>query len=238
MNPRLLLFDIDGTLLYTGGAGRIAIERVFLELFGIEEAWGGLRPDGMTDTLIFQEIALRTLERLLTAEELAECKTRYCRYFRAEMATPPDFRLMPGIPGLFHRLEKETHLHLGIQTGNYEEAAWIKLEAGGLQPYFSFGGFGSDAVDRKDLVAYAAEAGCRKVGERVPAERIFVIGDAPQDIRAGRALGMKTIAVTTGRATREMLETEKPDLILPDLTNPAALLAFFYDDPVVPAEIN
>lgn len=216
---KILLFDIDGTLLHTGGAGRIAIERVFLEEFGIQQAWGKTQPDGKTDPLIFEEIATRTLKRSLTLDEYERLNHRYIAYFRSEIQRSERYRVMEGARELLAALQHRPEYLMGIQTGNVEEAAWLKLEKGGLNTYFSFGGFGSDALDRRDLVAKAVERALQISKQPVPPYQIFVIGDAPQDILAGKALGLRTIGICTGRAKKEDLLSYKPDFCLPDLVD-------------------
>jgi len=135
---KLILFDIDGTLLLTGGAGMIAFERAFAELFGLAEVWGDLKPDGKTDPAIIDEITLRVMSRELTPEEYGNLCRRYHEHFRLEILNAKAFRLMPGVEDVLARLAKRADVRLGVATGNFEEAAWLKLERGGLRQYFSF----------------------------------------------------------------------------------------------------
>lgn len=221
MNPqeKILLFDIDGTLLHTGGVGRIAFEKIFEEQFAVREAWGGLIPDGKTDPVIFEEIALRVLKRPLTPEEYTRLSKIYTDYFREMIPDAPNFRLMPGVSQLLATLSKISHWHLGIQTGNFEEVAWLKLQRGKLNHHFSFGGFGSDSRHREGLMAEALKQGEKKLKKSISPRHAFVIGDAPQDILAGKKLGLRTIAVTTGHSSYETLRNCRPAFLCKDLTD-------------------
>ena len=161
----LILFDIDGTLLLTGGAGKVAFNRAFQELFGVLDGWGETIPDGKTDPLIFQEIFRRVLKRNGKPREFDSLGTLYVKYFRKEIQHSPKFRLMPGVKMLLQRLALEKAPLLGIATGNLEETAWLKLARGRLDSFFSFGGFGSDSPDRAELTR-AAIRRARKLPKR------------------------------------------------------------------------
>jgi phosphoglycolate phosphatase-like HAD superfamily hydrolase len=223
-NRKLLLFDIDGTLLLTGGTGRIAIEQCFEEMFGIREAWGETIPDGKTDPVIFEEIAHRTLGRPLAPEEHHHMRQRYTLYFQQMIGAAPHFRLMPGVEALVPLLARDPALILGIQTGNDEPIAWMKLERAQLKAHFSFGGFGSDSHLRTEIIRKAAERGLARAGVALDRKDIWVIGDATQDIQAGRALGFTTVAVATGRTPAAALAALQPDYLLQDFANTADFL--------------
>lgn len=214
---KLLLFDIDGTLLMTGGAGKIAIERVFDEYFKVQNAWGNLIPDGKTDPLILDEISARVLNRALTPLEHDQLCERYHYHFRTELQKVSNFRVLPGALELISHLSKREDLVMGVATGNYEEAAWLKLEKGNLKPFFEFGGFGSDASDRTALTARAIKRAEHKFRRTFDADKTFVIGDTIFDIRAGKNLGVKTVAVATGHTPKAMLSELRPDWLLDNL---------------------
>lgn len=216
----MLLFDIDGTLLYTGGAGRTAFEKAFEELFGITESWGNTRPDGKTDPLIIDEIARRVLGRPLEAREYEELVRRYLAYFRSEIKTSPRFRVMPGVPALLRALSSSDEFLVGVATGNFEDSAWSKLEQGGIRGHFSFGGFASDSGHRPEILQAAIDRGRRIHGADFSPEEIFVIGDTERDIQAARAVGIRAIAVATGRMKREDFAPHQPDHVLADLSDP------------------
>lgn len=220
MNTRkMLLFDIDGTLLYTGGAGRTAFERAFEELFGVPDAWGNTNPDGKTDPWIIDEIAGRVLGRSLQAAEYGELVRRYLLYFRSEIKTSPRFRLMPGVPALLQALSASEEFMIGIATGNFEESAWSKLEQGGIRDYFRFGGFASDSGDRPEILKAAIERGRRLHNADPGPEEIFVIGDTERDIQAAKAIGVRVIAVATGRMAPQDFASHEPHHVLADLAD-------------------
>ncbi len=215
----MLLFDIDGTLLLTGGAGRIAFEKAFFELFGIENAWGQTLPDGKTDPAIIQEIAQKTIRRILSEEEYKKLCQRYLSYFSGEIGNSPRFRLLPGVPELLEQLAKIKELTLGIATGNFKEAAMLKLEKGSLRHYFLFGGFGCDSHERVGILTAAIERGGKILGATFSPSQIFVIGDTPQDILAAKKIGAHSIAVATGRLKEKELASHAPAYLFPDLKN-------------------
>ncbi len=200
----MLLFDIDGTLLLTGGAGRVAIEQSFENVFGVKNVWGNTIPDGKTDPIIFQEIIFRVLQRPYTDEEFQHLYAAYLSYFEEAIKDSPNFRLMPGIKNLLQILSEETHLFLGIQTGNFEQTAWIKLEKAGIRHHFHFGGFGSDSAKRSELVAKGVSEGKTFLQDTIANQDIFVIGDSIHDIQAAKELGLRNIAVATGRAEKRI----------------------------------
>ncbi len=217
----MLLFDIDGTLLLTGGSGKVAFDISFRELHGIQNAWGDLAPDGKTDPVIMDELALRTLGRKLSRPESKKLKERYLFHFKREMILAKRFHLLPGVKQLLKVLGREADFILGLATGNLEEAAWLKLKRGNIHSHFAFGGFGSDAKDRTKLTDVALKRGLRHAREKISAKRIFVIGDTPYDIKAGKALGLNTIAVATGSYSSKALLEHKPHHCLPHLNEPA-----------------
>ncbi len=217
---KILLFDIDGTLLLTGGCGKIALERAFLDLFGIENAWGNLIPDGKTDPNIIDEIAKGALGRLLSSKEHDKICKLYLRYFNQEIEKAVHFKLMPGVLGLLEILAKRKDILLGIATGNLEPAGWKKLKRGEIHDFFEFGGFGSDSRDRSEIVKTAVKRAEKLLGEKTSKEDIFVIGDTYHDVRAANQLGLKAIAVTTGGyAADHFLNGDRPTHVLKDLSD-------------------
>lgn len=219
---QLILFDIDGTLLLTGGAGRIAFEKVFLELFGVENAWGDLVPDGKTDPAIIEEIAGRVLGRSIQPSEYDTICRNYLQHFHRELALCERFRVLPGVTQLLPQLQGRCAL--GVATGNFQEAAWAKLQTGKLRDYFAFGGFGCDSVNRTELTRRAIERAVETTGREFQPEKILLVGDTPLDVRVGKELGVKTLAVATGRTNTEEFRNYAPDFILEDLSDAQAFL--------------
>lgn len=225
MQKTILLFDIDGTLLLTGGAGKIAFEKAVEELFGFRDSWGGMVPDGKTDPIIIDEILTPRLGEPLSPSAYKELCDRYHDHFEVEVERVEKFHIMPGIQPLLETLSKNPSLALGIATGNFKKAAELKLKRGKLEGYFAFGGFACDASDRRELTRIGYERGKKHCGEEIPAEQVFVIGDTIYDIRAGKSFGAKTVAVCTGSTTRETLAAMEPDYLFPDLSDTNAFLS-------------
>lgn len=224
---KALLFDIDGTLLLTGGAGLEAFERAFEECFGVAGAWGAVVPDGKTDPIIFGEIARTSLGRDMTPAEYDDLCRRYLEYFPGALMRSERFRVLRGVEALLERLAAAEDLLLGVATGNLEAAAWHKLKRGGLDRFFGFGGFGSDAARRADLVGHAIRRGRERSLPAVLRPGDFVvIGDTPLDVAAAKANGAPCVAVATGSYSARELEASGADLTLEDLSSPEPLFAY------------
>jgi phosphoglycolate phosphatase-like HAD superfamily hydrolase len=220
----ILLFDIDATLLLTGGAGKVAIEKTFEDVFGLEKVWRNIVPDGKTDPAIFDEIARKVFGRDLSSAEHARLTRAYYKYFPEALRRSKRFRLMPGVKKLLAQLSKMDDVHLGLATGNFEKTAWMKLAHGGIDHHFTFGGFACDSRDRSHLTRLAVLRGKRKVLPHQTIRNILIIGDSCHDVRAGRTAGAKTVAVLTGSTARRQILAEKPDYIFDDLSDSRAFL--------------
>ncbi len=143
---------------------------------------------------------------------------RYLELLPGELDALTSYRLMPGVKEVLPLLAAREDVMLGLETGNLEPAAYMKLKPGGIDGYFTVGGFGSDSDDRTELVRIAIERARRDAAtDSIPDETIFLIGDSPYDIAAGRELGINTLAVCTGHAGPEELLAESPSCLLPDL---------------------
>ncbi len=216
----ILLFDIDGTLLMSGGAGNRALNRAFQEKFRIFKAMESITPDGKTDPAIVREVFKTKLQREPSTKEREELQNAYLRYLFEEVQTSKGYRLLPGVLSLLEDASQRSGLLLGLLTGNWKQGAEIKLERSHLKRFFPFGGFGSDAEDRGEIARLAVCRGREYAEELVPDDRIFVIGDTLYDIRCARAAGVKAIAVATGSASVEDLALHQPDHVLKDLSSP------------------
>jgi phosphoglycolate phosphatase-like HAD superfamily hydrolase len=201
MSTKLVLFDIDGTLLLTAGAGRRAILAAVGEEVGPSVAFGGVRFDGKTDPQIVTELLeaaghsgphpTRRLENL--------CR-RYVALLERELQQPSTgTALMPGVAALLDRLETETGVVLGLLTGNLAEGAALKLRSAGLDPArFQVGAYGSDHADRPELPPIAAQRAERYFGRQPSGAEVVIIGDTPADIACGSCIGARAIGVATG----------------------------------------
>jgi phosphoglycolate phosphatase len=214
----LLLFDIDGTLLQVDDATRQAINKTFSEIFGIKNPQQNVPFAGRTDLGIFKDVALTLVGRPLSGEERQKVVERYLKLLPEELARCP-FRLMPGVTELLPLLAARKEIILGLETGNLEPAAYMKLRRGGIDGYFSLGGFGSDSQERSELIRIAITQARNLNHGTIPDKNIFLIGDSPHDIAAGRKVGINTIAVLTGHADRNILLAESPFCLLSDLSD-------------------
>jgi phosphoglycolate phosphatase len=213
---KLLLFDIDGTLVLTGGAGIRALNRAFKQVVGIENAMEGIRPHGKTDPAIVREIFVGRGVSGHSPDTVGRILDVYVEFLPDEVRKSPAYRILPGILKFLDAFKEHSGIVCGLATGNVERGARIKLERGNLNSYFKFGGFGSDAENRTDLVRRAAENGVRLCGRSVPASDTFVIGDTPLDINAGKEAGFRTVGVATSDYSRAHLEEAGADLVMAD----------------------
>lgn len=221
---RLLLFDIDGTLLLSGGAGTRALNRTFEELFGVAGAFSGIAVAGRTDPLILGD-ALHRAGFAADAAARRRFLTRYCEHFEREILLPgPRKGLMPGVRRLLERLRERPGTACALLTGNIARAARIKLEHFDLQRYFTCGAYGDDAPRRDDLVPVAVGRARRAGIDVASANQAVVIGDTPLDVQCAAAAGARSVGVATGPFTEEELRRAGADAVLPDLTDPNRFL--------------
>ena len=224
MRPKnVCLFDIDGTLIASGGAGKAALEAALASEFGIAGLADAVDLRGRTDRAIVAE--------LVQCHGLDPCPTTGQRILEAYLCHLPEHlgkgtgRVLPGIAELLPQLRGRDDIALGLLTGNLRAGARIKLGHFGLFDYFAFGGFGDHHLDRDDVAREALTEVKARFNGSVAPERIWVIGDTPLDIRCARAIGARAVAVVTGWHAWEELEAHAPDLLLADLSDAAPLLA-------------
>jgi phosphoglycolate phosphatase-like HAD superfamily hydrolase len=214
--PRILLFDIDGTLVSTGGAGAVAWRQAFEELHGIPADIGKFTDAGMTDPDVGAKTFEAVLHREPTAQELAQLVQRRLEHLPEAVAQSDRYRVLPGVPERLRQLSRDGHL-LGLITGNGDGAAFIKLSRGDLMRWFTFGAYASAGVDRAGIVRRAVERGEAMLGKNVPNTDIFVIGDTPRDIEAAHAVGCSAIGVATGHYDAPALREAGADHVLETL---------------------
>lgn len=214
---KLLLFDIDGTLLLSGGVGKLAFNEAMFKVFGVPDSWGQTLPFGKTDPEILDEVVLRVCGRLPDEDEVSRVWDIYVQKFADEIQSALKFRVLKGVTSLLDYLSDRSDVLLGLGTGNLERTAYLKLDRGGISKYFNFGGFASDSRNRRELIGIAIERGKALLG--VEPSEIVVIGDAPQDIDAAKFSGAKVIAVATGNCSLSELKELGPDHALRDLGN-------------------
>lgn len=222
--PKLVLFDIDGTLVLTGGAGMRAMNRACALVVGLADALTGIPVAGRTDWIILQD-ALRRIGRGLDESLFAALRDNYIRHLRDEIELPGHGTkaVMPGIRELLDALSGRDDVFLGLLTGNFEQGARIKLEHFDLWHYFACGAFGDDAADRNALVPFAL-ARARRCGLDVAYEDVLVVGDTPHDVACALAVGAVPIAVATGSYSVDRLRGCGAETVFEDLSDTEAFL--------------
>jgi phosphoglycolate phosphatase len=208
-----VLFDIDGTLISTGGAGGEAWRLAFAELHGAEVDIRAITEAGMTDPEVGHAALVHVLGRDPSTRELSAAMARYLQHLDETVAESDRYRVMPAIPELLGRLADEGLL-LGLITDNVEAAAHVKLSRAGLNRFFAFGGYGSDSNDRAELTRRAVERGVMVAGGTLRPDECIAVGDTPRDVAAAHAAGLRIAAVATGNYTREQLEAGRPEWLL------------------------
>lgn len=225
LEKKLLLFDIDGTLLTSGGAGERALRRGFQARFGIEDDLTKIEIAGRTDSGIARQmLAFHGLPE--TPENLTAFFDGYLHFLAEELPASSGY-LLPGILALLEALKPRPDVVLGLLTGNLARGAEIKLTHYGVWHYFEFGAYADDHYDRNQLGHFARQRAREKHGIEFPPERIFVLGDTPHDITCARAIGAKAVAIATGKFTAAELGALGPDFLLTDLSDVPAVLRIF-----------
>jgi len=208
-----VLFDIDGTLLVTGGAGGVAWQRAFEELHGVEADIAEHTDAGMTDPEIVKIVFREVLGREGTAAERAKAIGAYLEHLPDTVAESDGYRVMPGIEAMLPKLIEQGVL-LGLVTGNVEAAAHIKLSRGRLNRFFSFGGYGSDSPDRTEVTKAALARAKLVSGNSLDPAACISVGDTPRDVTAGHGAGIKVVGVATGSYSVEQLREAGADFAL------------------------
>jgi len=219
----LLLFDIDGTLITSGGAGERALRAGFRERFGIDDDLKNVEIAGCTDSGIAGAM-LRSHGLRDTPENIASFIDGYLTHLATELPRAGG-RLLPGLPALLELLKPRPGVVLALLTGNVERGAQIKLVHHGVWHFFEFGAYADDHHDRNELGPFAQRRASERHGVEIPPERIFILGDTPHDVACARAIGARVIAIATGKFSRAELAECAPDFLFDDLTDHAAVLA-------------
>ena len=215
---KLFLFDIDGTLVSSKGAGRRALRTALTEVFGSGDGLDRYDLGGKTDQrIVFEVMEAAGHGRAAVRERLDDVFEAYARHLTTEIGDGQGVVTLPGVAALVQKLDATHGAMLGLVTGNIEEGARIKLTPTGLWPYFPIGAFGSDHADRRLLPSLAARRARALVGHAFRPEDVVVIGDTPLDIDCARAFGAVAVAVATGQHSRDALAAEGPDLLFDDL---------------------
>lgn len=220
---RILFFDIDGTLIRSGGAGMAAMRQALAQEFGLTQVREDISFSGRTDPSIGFDL-LRHHDLDVTEANRVRLEDAYLALL-PEMLTRAGGLVLPGIERLLAGLAERDHLALGLLTGNVRRGAEVKLTHFKLWDYFRFGGFGDGFHDRDDVARSAMVEAERFLGRRPDPNDVWVIGDTPLDVRCARAIGAKAVAVATGWHSVEELAASEPDCVLSDFTQAPELLA-------------
>ncbi len=224
---KLILFDIDGTLVHSGGAGKRAMERSFEKVYGIPGGLHDISLMGRTDPSILRQ-ALEKWDLEWKENEVERFREYYFFFLDEELdVVNPKKRLCSGIPPLLKALDERQDLELGLLTGNWRYGAFLKLRSFGVEDFFPLGAYADDSEDRNKLVPVALERFEKQHGAEIDAMDVFVIGDTPFDIRCAKPYGCRTVAVATGIHTREQLAEDKPDYLFNDLSDLNQVLRIF-----------
>ena len=219
----MLLFDVDGTLVTTGGAGRRALERIFEVVYGCNDACS-FPLDGMTDRAIVRA-ALRSIGRDAEEAEIDAILAHYLEILADEVAgvTSDKYRIHRGIEPALEAAAAFSHVALGLGTGNIREGARVKLTRVGIYERFAFGGFGCDHEDRTELLRVGARRGAERLGMLPENCRVVIVGDTPKDVAAATNLGAESLGVATGRFSTSDLKAAGATFAFADLSEPGAL---------------
>ena len=220
MSARVILFDLDGTLIRSHN-GFVPFNEAIQKTFGIPADIRTVVPDGNTDPLILQDIfATANLEVEVTEARWKEfTRNLHDCYMGAVQDLRTRVFALSGVPELLREVQHTKLAHQGVVTGNLEVTGRLKLEAAGLASYLGFGAYGSDSPDRVDLPGIARERLEQAVGQTIKPEHCTVVGDTPRDLHAARENGMRCVLVGTGRYPVEELQLLEPEACLSDFTD-------------------
>ena len=223
MPKRLLLWDIDSTLINSARAGMISLERVVAARYGVEDDLHDIEIAGRTDAHIARSI-LAKYGVAPTDENVRAFLDEYLAGLE-ELLPQTNGRVLPGVAEILERMHGREDRVLALLTGNLQRGAELKLRRYRLWEYFEFGAFADDHHDRNQLGPFARTRACERHKFDFPPQAIDVIGDTAHDIACGKAIGARTIAVATGSSTREQLAAQAPDFVFNDLSDVDSVIA-------------
>jgi phosphoglycolate phosphatase len=222
-DPVAILFDVDGTLISTGGAGTRSWRWAFEELHGIPADIGESSEAGMTDPVVGRSTFRNVLHRDPTDAEMRSLLAAYLKRLPAEVQASDGYRVLPGAEDVLRSLNGTGRV-TGIVTGALEEAARIKLSRGDLNRFLPFGGFGSDSADRVELTRRGIERGAALIRRELLPGRVHVLGDTPRDMDSAVAVGAVAVGITTGNYRADALKLAGAKVVIPTLEAYPALL--------------
>ena len=222
-DAQAVLFDIDGTLISTGGASDRAWKRAFKELQDVDVDVPAVTGKGVPDPEVGRVVFEKAIGREATQDEADALMRRRLDHLSEEVENSPGFEVHDGVVELLEQLI-DNGLLLGLTTGNVEEAAHIKLQRANLNRFFSFGGYGSDSSDRTELTKKALERAELVSGDTLELARCFSCGDTPRDVEAGHGAGIRVVGVATGEYTVDQLREAGADAVVASLSECLPLL--------------
>jgi phosphoglycolate phosphatase-like HAD superfamily hydrolase len=218
----LLLWDIDGTLIASGGAGMRALRVALRNVFGVEGSLDDIDFGGRTDTWIMRRV-FGKFDIPATSENFSRYFEAYVAALPAEMANP-HARVLPGVHDLLAAAANHGAIAQGLLTGNMRRGAQVKLAHHGLWEKFAFGAFGDDSEQRDDLGPHAVRRAREQHGVEFAAANVWIIGDTPHDIACGKIIGARTLAVATGGYRIDALRSHEPTVVVENLADTASIL--------------
>jgi len=224
-SDRLLLWDIDGTLVWTGRAGEFAMNRALHDVFGVEGDIHAVDYAGRTDRWIFKAM-MEHYGHGDKEEKVHDYMEAYLASLEEELPLR-NGHVLGGVLEILEWVSRQPHLHQGLLTGNLSRGAHLKLNHYDLWHFFEFGAFADDSEVRNDLGPVALERAGDHAGLLFQPQDVYIIGDTPHDIECGRVIGAQTIAVATGKYSVDELESCGPDYCFPDLEDPGPFQALF-----------
>lgn len=220
--PFVFLFDIDGTLLSSGGAGKHALEEALLQEFGLDGIRVHVPYSGRTDVAISRDL-LEAHDITPTEERLQRLQDAYLQRLPDALVTKQG-SILPGVVAMLDNLvSMKEEVLIGLLTGNVRRGAAVKLGHFSIYHYFRFGGFGDGVLTRDDVARAAWQAAQSEHQEELLPERTWVLGDTPLDISCARTIGARVVAVTTGHHSKEELASHRPDMLLDSLDDVSLL---------------
>lgn len=221
----LLLWDIDGTLIASGGAGMRALTVALKNVFGVDGSLDDIDFAGRTDRWIMRGV-FRKFGIPVTEENFARYFEGYVAALPAELANP-HARVLPGVPEVLRAAAAHGHIAQGLLTGNMRRGAQVKLAHHGLWEHFPFGAFADDSELRNDLGPHAVRRAQEHHRVEFAAANVWVIGDTPHDIACGKVIGARTLALATGGYSLDELHAHAPTVVLDNLANTAEVIRLF-----------
>lgn len=221
----LLLWDIDGTLIASGGAGMRALTVALRRVFGIDGSLEDIDFGGRTDRWIMREV-FRKFSISVTEHNFARYFEGYVAALPAELANP-NARVLPGVREVLRAAAEHGHIAQGLLTGNMRRGAQVKLAHHGLWEQFPFGAFADDSEHRNDLGPHALKRARDHHGVEFASANVWIIGDTPHDIACGKIIGAQTLAIATGGYSLDALRAHAPTMVLDDLSDTAGVLKLF-----------